>query len=116
MFVGARVGECSTTPKKQGRGPNGFPKRAIFAGLLAPGYLLSWTWWGLNDIQVTRLGFSFSPLAQPCQSQLCTHLASSGKVVLAIEHRDGTSPITWPLSEETGKRYPHFYVKPDDVM
>ncbi|KAH9021162.1 platelet-activating factor acetylhydrolase, isoform II-domain-containing protein [Lactarius pseudohatsudake] len=49
-------------------------------------------------------------------SQLCTHLASSGKVVLALEHRDGTSPITWPLSGETGKRYPHFYVKPDDVI
>ncbi|KAI9467366.1 platelet-activating factor acetylhydrolase, isoform II-domain-containing protein [Lactarius psammicola] len=49
-------------------------------------------------------------------SQLCTHLASSGKVVLAIEHRDGTSPITWPLSGETGKRYPHYYVKPDDVI
>lgn len=49
-------------------------------------------------------------------SQLCTHLASSGKVVLAIEHRDGTSPITWPMSGETGKRYPHFYVKPDDVI
>ncbi|KAH9173299.1 platelet-activating factor acetylhydrolase [Lactarius sanguifluus] len=49
-------------------------------------------------------------------SQLCTHLASSGKVVLALEHRDGTCPITWPLSGETGKRYPHFYVKPDDVI
>jgi hypothetical protein len=60
MFVGARVGECSTTPKKQGRGPNGFPKRAIFAGLLAPGYLLSWTWRGLNDIQVTRLFLLFT--------------------------------------------------------
>jgi len=33
-----------------------------------------------------------------------------------MEHRDGTSPITWPLSAETGKRYPLFYVKPDDVI
>ncbi|KAI0306841.1 platelet-activating factor acetylhydrolase, isoform II-domain-containing protein [Multifurca ochricompacta] len=49
-------------------------------------------------------------------SQICTHLASSGKVVLAIEHRDGTSPISRPLSEKTGKRYSQFYISPQEVV
>jgi len=49
-------------------------------------------------------------------SQLCTHLASSGKVVLAIEHRDGTSPICRPRSEQTGKRYSLPYINPREVV
>jgi len=49
-------------------------------------------------------------------SQLCTHLASSGKVVLAIEHRDGTSPICRPRSEQTGERYSRPYINPREVV
>jgi len=47
---------------------------------------------------------------------VCTHLASSGKVVIAIEHRDGTSPVSRPRSEKTGQRYPRFYIRPDKVV
>ncbi|KAH9986353.1 platelet-activating factor acetylhydrolase, isoform II-domain-containing protein [Russula compacta] len=49
-------------------------------------------------------------------SQLCTHLASSGKVVLAMEHRDGTSPISRPRSEKTGERSSRFYISPSEVI
>ncbi|KAH9071536.1 hypothetical protein EDB83DRAFT_2517349 [Lactarius deliciosus] len=92
---GPCVRERPTTPKNQGhmRGPNCSPEQRLLAGV--PGLWLS----SLMDL----VGAG-------------RHIASSGKVVLALEHRDGTCPITWPLSGETGKRYPHFYVKPDDVI
>ncbi|KAI0265829.1 platelet-activating factor acetylhydrolase, isoform II-domain-containing protein [Gloeopeniophorella convolvens] len=49
-------------------------------------------------------------------SQLCTHLASSGRVVIALEHRDGTGPICRPRSQKTGKRYSQLYISPDQVI
>ncbi|KAI0249989.1 platelet-activating factor acetylhydrolase [Lactifluus subvellereus] len=49
-------------------------------------------------------------------SQVCTHLASSGKVVLAMEHRDGTSPVSRPRSDKTGQRYSQFYINPGEVV
>jgi len=49
-------------------------------------------------------------------SQVCTHLASSGKVVLAMEHRDGTSPVSRPRSDKTGQLYSQFYISPGEVV
>ncbi|KAI9507512.1 platelet-activating factor acetylhydrolase, isoform II-domain-containing protein [Russula earlei] len=49
-------------------------------------------------------------------SKLCTHLASSGKVVLAMEHRDGTSPISRPRSERTGELSSQLYIPSDQVV
>jgi platelet-activating factor acetylhydrolase len=49
-------------------------------------------------------------------SQLCTHLASSGKVVIAMEHRDGTGPICRPRSEATGEIASQLYISPSEVV
>ncbi|KAI0050253.1 hypothetical protein FA95DRAFT_1536850 [Auriscalpium vulgare] len=49
-------------------------------------------------------------------SQLCTHLASTGKVVLALEHRDGTGPVCRPRSSDTGKPQRKLYISPDEVV
>jgi platelet-activating factor acetylhydrolase len=43
-------------------------------------------------------------------SALCTRLASQGRVVLAMEHRDGTGPAVFPAD-----RPPLYYINPDDV-
>ncbi|KAI0959683.1 hypothetical protein AcW1_004440 [Taiwanofungus camphoratus] len=55
-------------------------------------------------------------------SQICSHLASQGKVVLAIEHRDGTAPSVishFPQAnvEGTQEKTPEvvFYLHPEDV-
>lgn len=37
-------------------------------------------------------------------SQFCSRLAASGKVVLAIEHRDGTGPVCMPRSWNEGRK------------
>jgi platelet-activating factor acetylhydrolase len=42
-------------------------------------------------------------------SVLCAHLAAQGRVVLALEHRDGSGPAVFPRG-----RRPLRYVPPDD--
>jgi len=49
-------------------------------------------------------------------SQLCMHLASTGKVVLAMEHRDGTCPVTRPRSEKTGEQSSLLYIRSNEVV
>ncbi|KAJ3722398.1 platelet-activating factor acetylhydrolase, isoform II-domain-containing protein [Lentinula raphanica] len=46
-------------------------------------------------------------------SQLCTRLAASGKVVIAMEHRDGTMPSC--IVPYKGSQKPLFYVRESDV-
>lgn len=51
-------------------------------------------------------------------SQYCTRLASDGRVVLAIEHRDGTAPFVPSHTKVPGKKYTHkpitkLYLDPD---
>ncbi|KAF8204697.1 platelet-activating factor acetylhydrolase, isoform II-domain-containing protein [Pholiota molesta] len=51
-------------------------------------------------------------------SQFCSRLAASGKVVLAIEHRDGTGPVCMPRSwNEGGKSEPRtlLYLQERDI-
>ncbi|KAA1466689.1 hypothetical protein DENSPDRAFT_926059 [Dentipellis sp. KUC8613] len=48
-------------------------------------------------------------------SQICANLASSGKVVLALEHRDGTSPVCM-VDSATGKARPRLYINPEHVI
>ncbi|KDQ29301.1 hypothetical protein PLEOSDRAFT_1092914 [Pleurotus ostreatus PC15] len=51
-------------------------------------------------------------------SQICTRLAASGKVVLALEHRDGTGHVCIPRSQdETGRLVPHpkRYIRENDI-
>lgn len=51
-------------------------------------------------------------------SQFCSQLASSGKVVLAVEHRDGTGIFCMPCAwEKDGRSRPRdlFYLKESDV-
>jgi platelet-activating factor acetylhydrolase len=43
-------------------------------------------------------------------STLCAHLAAQGRIVIAIEHRDGTGPAVFP----GGKKMP--YIVPDEVV
>ena len=58
----------------------------------------------------------FQQLLTLDNSQLCTHLASSGKVVIAMEHRDGTGPICRSRSEATGERSSRLYISPSEVV
>ncbi|KIK67971.1 hypothetical protein GYMLUDRAFT_154871 [Collybiopsis luxurians FD-317 M1] len=46
-------------------------------------------------------------------SQLCMNLASSGKVVLIMQHRDGTSPVC--LTSYKGKKRTMLYVRENEV-
>ncbi|KDQ54355.1 hypothetical protein JAAARDRAFT_38519 [Jaapia argillacea MUCL 33604] len=48
-------------------------------------------------------------------SNLCTRVASSGRVVIAFEHRDGTSPAVMPKNPDTGKVKAKLYTQPEDV-
>ncbi|KAF4602119.1 hypothetical protein EYR40_005323 [Pleurotus pulmonarius] len=51
-------------------------------------------------------------------SQICTRLAASGKVVLALEHRDGTGHVCIPRSQdETGRLVPRpkRYIRENDI-
>ncbi|KAG8789436.1 hypothetical protein FRC15_008293 [Serendipita sp. 397] len=44
-------------------------------------------------------------------SQLCSKLAAEGHIVIAMEHRDGTSPAcTYPVDGESSS---HYYLKPE---
>lgn len=51
-------------------------------------------------------------------SQVCTRLAASGKVVLAIEHRDGTAhacaPRSWDHNDKSAHRHVT-YLQESDV-
>jgi len=52
-------------------------------------------------------------------SHLCSRLAASGMVVLAIEHRDGSAPACFPRAwNEDGKTEPRVvhYLKVKDVL
>ena len=52
-------------------------------------------------------------------SQLCSHLAASGRVVLALEHRDGTgcACVTRTLQADGTLQYKSIiYYKDEDVM
>jgi Platelet-activating factor acetylhydrolase, isoform II len=92
------------------------PRARLFHNLPGP-----WSY-SRTDLAVVqrRIGTGARPFVSAFShhhnSQVCTHLASSGKVVLAIEHRDGTSPVSRPKSEKTGQRYPRFYIRPDKVV
>ncbi|TFY75815.1 hypothetical protein EWM64_g8198 [Hericium alpestre] len=59
----------------------------------------------------SRLGAWLFPL----YSQICANLASSGKVVLALEHRDGTSPVC-RIGSSDGKARAKFYINPEHVI
>ncbi|KAF9534710.1 platelet-activating factor acetylhydrolase, isoform II-domain-containing protein [Crepidotus variabilis] len=52
-------------------------------------------------------------------SQFCSELAASGKVVIALEHRDGTSPVCMPRgwNEDGSKTEPRilYYLRPTDI-
>ncbi|KZT23093.1 hypothetical protein NEOLEDRAFT_1070031 [Neolentinus lepideus HHB14362 ss-1] len=48
-------------------------------------------------------------------SHLCTHLASQGRVVLVIEHRDGTGPAVFPRGQD-GQPKSLYYVNPNSVL
>lgn len=48
-------------------------------------------------------------------SHLCARIASTGKVVVVMEHRDGSAPFCYPRSPETGKRDPLLYIKATDT-
>jgi len=63
-----------------------------------------------------RLQLSFLTIADSHGSQLCTHLASTGRVVLAMEHRDGTCPVSRPRSEKTGEHASLLYIRSDEVV
>jgi hypothetical protein len=52
-------------------------------------------------------------------SQFCCRMAASGKVILAIEHRDGTGPVCMPRSWNLeGKSEPRtlFYLRETDIQ
>ena len=69
------------------------------------------------------LSNAHNTLKWPC-SQLCCRLASEGKVVLAVEHRDGTGPAAMPPpssqsgdKNKTDRPRPKYYIIPEkDVM
>ncbi|TFK49705.1 alpha/beta-hydrolase [Heliocybe sulcata] len=48
-------------------------------------------------------------------SHLCGHLASQGRVVLALEHRDGTGPAVFPRGPD-GQPKSLYYVNPNSVL
>ncbi|KAF9779997.1 platelet-activating factor acetylhydrolase, isoform II-domain-containing protein [Thelephora terrestris] len=48
-------------------------------------------------------------------SHLCARIASRGKVVVVMEHRDGSGTFCYPKSPETGKRDPLLYIKAADT-
>lgn len=47
-------------------------------------------------------------------SHICARIASSGKVVIVMEHRDGTATACFPKSE-TGEMVPKYYVHPRET-
>lgn len=53
--------------------------------------------------------------ARTTYSHLCTRLAAEGRVVLALEHRDGTGPAVFPRGAD-GTRKSMYYVNPDAVV
>jgi len=48
-------------------------------------------------------------------SHLCARIASTGKVVVAMEHRDGSGTFCYPKSPETGERDFLLYIKAADT-
>jgi hypothetical protein len=48
-------------------------------------------------------------------SHLCARIASAGKVVVVMEHRDGSGLFCLSKSPGTGKRDPLPYIKPGDT-
>lgn len=48
-------------------------------------------------------------------SHLCARIASTGKVVVVMEHRDGSGTFCYPKSPETGERDPLLYIKAADT-
>jgi len=46
---------------------------------------------------------------------MCSRIASSGKVVVIMEHRDGTGIVCFPKSPETGIPTPKYYIRPLDT-
>lgn len=48
-------------------------------------------------------------------SHICSRIASSGKVVIIMEHRDGSSVVCFPRSPETGLSSPKYYIRPTDT-
>ncbi|EIN10831.1 hypothetical protein PUNSTDRAFT_112632 [Punctularia strigosozonata HHB-11173 SS5] len=49
-------------------------------------------------------------------SHICQRMASTGRVVLAIEHRDGSGPAVFPRSSDSGQIYTKYYIKPEEVI
>jgi hypothetical protein len=63
---------------------------------MASRYLFAWAWRRSHHLQVrvsNGVVSSWSLTAPPPLSEICTRIAASGKIVLAMEHRDGTSPV-----------------------
>lgn len=53
--------------------------------------------------------------ARTTYSNLCTRLAAEGRVVIALEHRDGTGPAVFPRgADDTRKSL--YYVNPSNVI
>ncbi|KAI0031674.1 platelet-activating factor acetylhydrolase [Vararia minispora EC-137] len=48
-------------------------------------------------------------------SQMCSHLASHGHVVLAFEHHDGSGPIFRPRSSHIGRKKPMYFLRSSQV-
>ncbi|KAJ7240301.1 platelet-activating factor acetylhydrolase, isoform II-domain-containing protein [Mycena haematopus] len=48
-------------------------------------------------------------------SQICSEMAAAGKIVLAVEHRDGTGPACTPRAHD-GKTRTVLYCREDDVV
>ena len=87
---------------------------------MAFSYIFSWPGWYQNRIQVwtIRSVFRYYYLIFVHCSQICSRIASSGRVVLAIEHRDGTAPACTPRykGEDGIAEVPRLYLRDEDVM
>lgn len=73
---------------------------------MAASYLLTWTGWEQDCLQVSiPVGRpEFLPFLRLFHSQFCSQLAASGKVVLAIEHRDGSGIFCMPRAWTNGRK------------
>ncbi|KAF5387725.1 hypothetical protein D9615_000551 [Tricholomella constricta] len=90
------------------------------APLARPGEAISTDKGGVEDEQWPLVIFSHGlGGSRTAYSQICSRLAASGKVVLALEHRDGTGCACVTRVRENDGTYqykPIFYYKEDDVI
>lgn len=70
-------------------------------------------------VHETATGAAFSGtvllIADFFDSHICARMASAGKFVVIMEHRDGSSTACFPKSAETGLPTPKYYIQPTDT-